>query len=561
MNQGRLKATIVVPVYNPGPSIDRCIASVLAQSMPADAWEAVFVDDGSTDDTPAVLDALAAAHSNITVIHTPNSGWAGRPRNIGIEHARGEYVQLLDQDDELAPEALERMTAMADRNASDIVLGKVASDFRGVAPSVFRVTRERCTLRDGPLISSLTPHKLFRTAFLREHELRFAEGRRRLEDQLFMVQAYFRATVVSILADAVCYRYLRREDRGNAGSELPEPDGYYANLREVTDVVLANTDPGEFRDRLLARFVRTEILGRLSGARFARLDASYRATLFAAARVLAVDIVTPGVMNQLAALDQVRLGLLLDGDLPDLVTIGERTGEVQGTAELIGAKADGPRLILDLRCRLLRADGVPLTVVRRGGRWFGEPWLVGGLEDRSPDVTQAVQAPGGVVSLRDPRRSEEWIVRGVARVERPPGVGSRDTALADGVALPIVLRVEVMVRPDRAAAGMPLPPGIWEVHAHTRFAGLDRIVPVDGSQVSPADLEVRVWVTGRHPAVMQLVRTEDGQARIDVAPVTSLALRDRVTLQGRRIVRLPAYAGRGLVRRGRRLIRRITRDR
>ena len=200
---GRMKVTVVVPVYNPGSAIDLCIASLLAQTLEPDEWEAVFVDDGSTDATPARLDALATEHPNISVIHTPNWGWAGRPRNIGIDAARGEYVQFLDQDDALTPEALARQVAMADRNGSDIVVGKEASDFRLVPLGLFRTNVELGTIENTALIHSLTPHKMFRTAFLREHDLRFPEGRRRLEDQLFVVQAYFRAKVISILADHV----------------------------------------------------------------------------------------------------------------------------------------------------------------------------------------------------------------------------------------------------------------------------------------------------------------------------------------------------------------------
>src|SRR5215213_10627393 len=117
------KVSVIVPVYNPAADIDDCIASLLDQSLPASDYEAIFVDDGSTDATPARLDELAAEHANVRVEHIPNSGWPGRPRNVGIELARGDFVYFVDHDDWLGREALERLYATATVDEADIVIG------------------------------------------------------------------------------------------------------------------------------------------------------------------------------------------------------------------------------------------------------------------------------------------------------------------------------------------------------------------------------------------------------------------------------------------------------
>ena len=62
---------------------------MLDQSLPDDGYEAIFVDDGSTDGTGERLDALAAEHDQLRVEHIPNSGWPGRPRNVGTDLAAG----------------------------------------------------------------------------------------------------------------------------------------------------------------------------------------------------------------------------------------------------------------------------------------------------------------------------------------------------------------------------------------------------------------------------------------------------------------------------------------
>jgi glycosyltransferase involved in cell wall biosynthesis len=106
-----VKVSVIVPVFDPGARIDRCIESLLGQSLSAGEYEVVFVDDGSTDGTGERLEELAAQYAHVTTVRIPNSGWPGRPRNVGIDTARGEFVYFVDHDDWIGPEALERLYA------------------------------------------------------------------------------------------------------------------------------------------------------------------------------------------------------------------------------------------------------------------------------------------------------------------------------------------------------------------------------------------------------------------------------------------------------------------
>ena len=215
------KVSVIVPVYNPGADIDDCIASLLGQSLPPEEYEVIFVDDGSTDDTPARLDALAAEHPHVRVEHIPNSGWPGRPRNIGIEMARGEFVYFVDNDDWLGKQALKRLHKRALRDEADIVIGKIVGEGKFVARSMFKRDRRNVTLEWAPLVRLLTPHKLFRKALLDEHNIRFPEGRRRLEDHVFTMHAYFHAQRISVMAGYPCYHWVLRESEGNASYAGP----------------------------------------------------------------------------------------------------------------------------------------------------------------------------------------------------------------------------------------------------------------------------------------------------------------------------------------------------
>lgn len=90
------KFSIIIPVYNVEPYLRECLDSVLAQTF-AD-WEAICVDDGSTDGSGAILDEYAAKDPRFRVLHQKNAG-VGQARNAGLEVAKGTWIGFLDADD------------------------------------------------------------------------------------------------------------------------------------------------------------------------------------------------------------------------------------------------------------------------------------------------------------------------------------------------------------------------------------------------------------------------------------------------------------------------------
>jgi glycosyltransferase involved in cell wall biosynthesis len=101
--------TTIIPVFNRAPMLREAVASALAQTYRP--IEILIVDDGSTDDTGAVADALAAEHpDSIRVIHQENAG-VGPAREAGRLAARGEFIQHLDSDDLLYPRKFEMQVA------------------------------------------------------------------------------------------------------------------------------------------------------------------------------------------------------------------------------------------------------------------------------------------------------------------------------------------------------------------------------------------------------------------------------------------------------------------
>lgn len=115
-----MKVSIIIPVYNVQAYLRQCVQSVLAQTY--HDMEIVLVDDGSTDSSGALCDALAAEDERIHVVHKPNGGLSDA-RNVGLQHATGEYIAFLDGDDVwLERDGLRQMMVSAEQSAADILL-------------------------------------------------------------------------------------------------------------------------------------------------------------------------------------------------------------------------------------------------------------------------------------------------------------------------------------------------------------------------------------------------------------------------------------------------------
>lgn len=111
--------SIIVPVYNAEKQLPRCLDSILNQEYRT--FELLLADDGSTDDSAAICDAYAARDPRVRVLHKVNSG-VSDTRNQAIGLARGDYLQFVDSDDWITPEATRLLLRTAETHACDLVI-------------------------------------------------------------------------------------------------------------------------------------------------------------------------------------------------------------------------------------------------------------------------------------------------------------------------------------------------------------------------------------------------------------------------------------------------------
>ena len=206
--------SVVVIGYNDAARLPGAVRSVLTQTL--HNLEVVIVDDHSSDDTPAVVRRLAAADPRVRFVRLEeNSGGCSRPRNVGIEHARGRYVMFLDSDDTLDRHAGLNMLQAAEEFDADLVSGVCIRrhlNRSGLVedvpwwPEMYTERRVLDSAADMPdlLRDTLSTNKCYRRTFLEEHAIRFPEGFH-WEDLLFSATAYLNARRIVLIPNPVYY--------------------------------------------------------------------------------------------------------------------------------------------------------------------------------------------------------------------------------------------------------------------------------------------------------------------------------------------------------------------
>ena len=205
--------TVIIPVYNIMDCLERCVRSVCAQT-----WkhlEILLVDDGSTDGSGALCDRLAQEDGRIRVFHKENGG-SSSARNLGLEHARGDYYGFVDSDDFIEPQMYETMLREALSGGYRIV--QISRDEIGEdgkrRPDVC-VPPEEPVFRDsGTFFRTLLLHegdcsfctKLIDAPLLRDR--RFPEGELN-EDFYLLLQLLTEADGVRILPEQLYHVYYR----------------------------------------------------------------------------------------------------------------------------------------------------------------------------------------------------------------------------------------------------------------------------------------------------------------------------------------------------------------
>ena len=199
--------SFIIPVYNTEAYLDDCLGSMLNQDIPAEDYEIVCVNDGSTDGSLRLLRRYEEQYPNVVVVDQENSGVC-KARNAGLAAARGEYIWYFDADDYVAANCLKGLKEKCASTGCDrLVIGNYQFLTGSAEPML-----ENTSWKD-----SVVWRSILRRAFLLEHDLWFHYPELTFgEDALYMFEVKHAAPVTVELPDLL---YFHRNRPGSLSTE------------------------------------------------------------------------------------------------------------------------------------------------------------------------------------------------------------------------------------------------------------------------------------------------------------------------------------------------------
>ena len=236
-----VKISVIIPLYNASSYLHHSIDSLLSQ--PFQDIEIILVDDGSTDGSAAICDEYAKKDSCISVFHEPHSGVA-HSRQVGFEHATGDYILYVDADDQVDANMVSDMYDEATRQQADMVI----CDYRELTNEGEVYQKQEPTASDGvtvlddivngKLYGALW-NKLMRREWLLETRACFPQELSMREDLIFLSQCLPYAQKIAYIAKAY-YGYERRNTSALTSNYLNESPSYYNQESLWVSLILKN---------------------------------------------------------------------------------------------------------------------------------------------------------------------------------------------------------------------------------------------------------------------------------------------------------------------------------
>ena len=243
--------TVVIPVYNTSAYLNRCIESVLNQTITDIA--VIIVNDGSTDNSEEIIKKKFFKRSNLEYIKLEKNIGVGNARNLGIENAKTKYITFIDSDDWVDAAYYENMLRIIEYDQSDICISGIKTEvddvyswkFRYQYPSHFIVDGNFCMhsltnqYNHDITISPIVNNKIYKKTLISNNNIRFDQSRR-AQDLFFSFMVFIYTDKASICDDVFYHYYQRNFSATHNFTKRYVDDYFYILLTLKKELIIRN---------------------------------------------------------------------------------------------------------------------------------------------------------------------------------------------------------------------------------------------------------------------------------------------------------------------------------
>ncbi len=245
------KISVIVPCYNAISYLDKCLESLISQTMFKDL-DIILIDDCSTDNTKEILSKYIKKYKNMRSLFLKKNGGLGNARNEGLKLSESEYVYFIDSDDYIDKETLEKCYIKAIKDKSDIVEFDFIWEYpnKSIIDSRTHYKGSKEMLKQ---VRVMACNKIYNTKFLKDINPKFAVGLK-YEDILFTYQYVPYVNKVSYINKAF-YHYVQR-DNSLSNHQNERVREIYTVLEEVYDYYKNKNIFDKYYSELEYNFIR-----------------------------------------------------------------------------------------------------------------------------------------------------------------------------------------------------------------------------------------------------------------------------------------------------------------
>mgnify|MGYP001623086881 CR=1 FL=1 len=244
--------SIIIPVYNTGNTINRCVESILESTH--FNFEIIMIDDGSVAETAEECDRLALKDQRIRIIHQDNGG-VSKARNCGIENARGKFITFVDADDTIDSDLLESMMDVIQQKQADVVISGHRECYDdGSFKDCFCNKKETVKCGDQILSDFFTTNNIRWTVWAKLYTrsiigtVRFQNGKRIAEDMYFNYEIFKKANTI-VECEFQKYNYIRHDKSVMASNDCSRFfDSFYLTKAVFDDI---ETNENHWSEKIL----------------------------------------------------------------------------------------------------------------------------------------------------------------------------------------------------------------------------------------------------------------------------------------------------------------------